>query len=80
MKKIVLAVAAAGTVFAGGIAVANAQAVLSNGFRGEGGDYAWQGDRYYSPNARAEAGLARGYVTVRERHNGEVVVRRVPRY
>jgi hypothetical protein len=81
MKKIVLAIAAAGSVLVGGAAVANAQTALTNGDRGAGQYDAWQGDRDYSTNARAEAiGTPRGYVTVRERVNGEVVVRRVPRY
>ena len=77
MKKFVLAAAAAGTLLAGGIAVANAQSALSNGFRGE--NDAWAGDRSVPAYARADAGRECGFVTVRERHGNEVIVRRVPR-
>ncbi len=74
MKKIVLAVAAAGTLF-GGVAVANAQGDISMGFRGN--PDAWTGDRYYYGNARADA---RGFVTVRERQGDQIVVRRIRRH
>jgi hypothetical protein len=77
MKKFVLAAAAAGTLLAGGVGVANAQWSLSNGFRGEGG--AWPTYRYYPADARGEAGSSCRFVTVREHRGGEVVVRRVQR-
>ena len=77
MKKFVLAAAAAGTLLVSGIAVANAQSALSNGFRGE--NDAWAADRYVPAYARADAGRDCGFVTVREHRGNEVVVRRIPR-
>lgn len=72
MKKLVLAAAAAGTVLVGGVAVANAQWSLGNRDAAaansvQAGDYA------------SAYGRDCGYVTVRENHNGQVVVRQVPR-
>jgi hypothetical protein len=69
MKKLVLAAAAAGTVLIAGVAGANAQWSLSN--RDAAG--AWSGD-YASTSGRDC-----GFVTVREHHDGRVVVRQVPR-
>jgi hypothetical protein len=69
MKKLVLAAAAAGTVLIAGVAGANAQWSLSN--RDAVG--AWSGD-YDSTYGRDC-----GFVTVREHHDGRVVVRQVPR-
>jgi hypothetical protein len=69
MKNLLLAAAAAGTVLAGGVVAANAQWSLGN--RDAVG--AWSGD-YASTYGRDC-----GYVTVRENHNGHVVVRQLPR-
>lgn len=77
MKTYVLAALAAGTMLVGGVAVANAQWSLSNGNRAQTG--AWAGDQASSAYARGDAARDCGFVTVRERHNGEIVVRRVPR-
>jgi hypothetical protein len=68
MKKLVLAAAAAGTVLVGGVAAANAQWSLGNrDAAATSGDYA------------SAYGRDCGYVTVREIHDGRVVVRQVPR-
>jgi len=69
MKNFVIAAAAAGTVLVVGAAVANAQWSLGN--RGaadvQAGDYA------------SAYGRDCGFVTVRERRDGQIVVRRIPR-
>ena len=78
MKKFVFAIAAAGTLLAGGVGVANAQWSLSNGFRGEE-NAASPTDRYFPADARGDAGSSCKFVTVREHRGGEVVVRRVQR-
>ena len=70
MKKLILAGAAVGTVLLGGAAVANAQWSLSNR-PATGG---WNGGDYASAYGRDC-----GFVTVREHHDGRVVVRQVPR-
>jgi hypothetical protein len=67
MKKLVLAAAAAGTVLLSGVAVANAQWSLGN----RDAAAAWSG-----PYASARDC---GFVTVQENHNGQVVVRQIPR-
>ncbi len=72
MKNLVLAAAAAGTVLVGGVAVANAQWSLGNRDAAsattvQSGDYA------------SAYGRDCGFVTVRENHDGRVVVRQVPR-
>ena len=68
MKNLVLAAAAAGTVLIGGASIANAQWSLGNrGTEVQAGDYA------------SAYGRDCGFVTVREHHGNEVVVRRIPR-
>ena len=69
MKKLILAGAAAGTVLLGGAAVANAQWSLGNRPATDG----WSGA--YASTSAPEC----GFVTVREHHDGRVVVRRIPR-
>jgi hypothetical protein len=76
MKKLVFTLAAAGTLLAGGIGIANAQWSLSSGFRGE-----------YDNTAAAESGAyahdeyapSCAPVTVRQRINGRIVVRHITR-
>ncbi len=80
MKTFVLTMAAAGSLLVGGAAIANAQWSLSNGFRGEYDNTATaESGQYFSPGPRAEYVPPCGVVTVRERHDGKIVVRRVPR-
>jgi hypothetical protein len=70
MKKLLLAATAAGIMLVGGVVVANAQWSLSNRWPAN----AWTGDY-----ASAYAPYDCGFVTVREVHNGQVVLRRIPR-
>jgi hypothetical protein len=89
MRKIVLALAAAGTVLAGGVAMANplqlAQADISIGIgdhRGYDRDWdhrrGWDRGYSYRHGYRAEYPGCRT-VTVRERRGDTVVVRRIRR-
>ena len=68
MKKLLLAATAAGTVLVGGASVANAQWSLI---------YRWPTNAWVGDSAHAPYDC--GFVTVREVHNGQVVLRRVPR-
>jgi hypothetical protein len=81
MKKIILMTAAAGSLLVGGAVVANAQASIGNGL--EGGEYsgynASPNNYYVWPEARAQFDAPCGFVTIRERHDGKIVVRTVPR-
>jgi hypothetical protein len=75
MKNHVLAALAAGTMLVGGVVVANAQWSLGN----RGATDAGAGDQASSAYARGDAARDCGFVTVREHHGNEVVVRRIPR-
>jgi hypothetical protein len=77
MKNVVLMIATAGSLLVGGAALANAQGVLSSGFRGESD--AWVSDRNFPADARGEYGRACEPVTVREQRGGEVIVRQINR-
>jgi hypothetical protein len=81
MKTIVLVIAAAGTLLAGGAAVAKplqlAQWSLSTGPRGESDP----GTRDRDVSAQARGDLASGCkpITVRERRGGEIIERQIHR-
>jgi hypothetical protein len=86
MKKMLIAVAAAGTLLAAGVASAEpiqlAQWSLSNGFRGDGfrGEpYAWDTERAYPADARGEYNPGCRTMTIHEQRGGETVARQVVR-
>lgn len=80
MKTYVLVAAIAGPLVVGGAAIANAQASISNGFRGEyDATSAAQSGQYFWGGPRAEYVGPCGVVTVRERHGDKVIVRKIQR-
>jgi hypothetical protein len=81
MKRMLIAVAAAGTLLAAGVAVAEpiqlAQWSLSNGYRIP--PYDWNSDRAFPYDVRGEYAPACRPVTIYVQRGGEIVARQVVR-
>ena len=81
MKRMLIAVAAAGTLLAASVAVAEpvqlAQWSLSSGYRVA--PDTWNAERAYPSDVRGEYAPTCRTITIHERHGGETVARQVVR-